>query len=295
MAQLKESVSVNNQTAENQIDPCSLRDSMLDGDREQRDRGSFVDHYPSGDASVHPCEIRDVEGPSPQFGYTRSGQDQDVLRDFTIRLINAQEEERSWVARELHDDLNQRMALLSIRLGQIVEMIHGPSIIRRDLQVVQRDAQEISADIHRLCYKLHPSKLVHLGLGAAIGGLCQEINATGKPAVKFHQEGSLLNLPKDVTLCVFRITQESLQNCAKYSGAKLARVTLVNTGKAVGLSVSDDGCGFELKPEVMERGLGFTSMRERVRVVGGIIAIRSQPARGTSIEVSIPLSGDCFD
>jgi signal transduction histidine kinase len=226
--------------------------------------------------------------------YTSNVQEEDGLRDLTIRLLNAREEERSRVARELHDDLSQRMALLSIRLAQIVPMIEGRSDVRRRLHFVQKDAQEIATDIHRLSYKLHPSKLDYLGLSAAIGGLCQEVNATGKPAVEFHEQGSIADLPKEVTLCVFRIAQEALRNCAKHSGAKLARVTLVNTGKGTRLSVSDNGCGFEIKPETMESGLGFTSMRERLRIVGGTLTVRSQPARGTSIDVSIPLMWSTF-
>jgi signal transduction histidine kinase len=224
-----------------------------------------------------------------------NGQKEDALRDLTTRLINAQDEERSRIARELHDDLSQRMAILSIRLAQIEPMIEGRSDIRKRLHVVLEDAQAIAADIRRLSHRLHPSMLDHLGLNLAVRGLCQEITATGKLTVEFHAQGAFLNLTKDVTLCVFRIAQESLRNCTKYSGAKSVRVTLLNTGKVVRLSVSDDGRGFEIKPETMKLGLGFTSIRERLQIVGGTMTIRSQRDQGTSVEVSIPLNGECFD
>ena len=217
---------------------------------------------------------------------TESKQNENALRDLSGRLINAQEEERRRVARELHDDLNQRMALLSIELEQLGE-IEEPCNLGRRLKSVQNRAKEISADIHRLSYKLHPSKLDHLGLAAAVKSLCLELSAMGLE-VEFQQRHVPENLPKDVTLCFFRIAQEALRNCAKYSGAGSARVTLESTDEEIRLSVSDDGRGFDMESDAMKKGLGFTSMRERVRFVGGKMEVRSKPMDGTVIEVSVP-------
>ena len=131
------------------------------------------------------------------------------------RLIAAQEEERKRVARELHDDLNQRMAVLSIELEQLSQRIEKPVNLRRDVEKLQLQVQEISTDIHRLSYKLHPSKLDHLGLAAAIKSLCDELSfmSSDKLKVYFHQSGVPSELPKDVKLCLFRIAQEVLRNC----------------------------------------------------------------------------------
>jgi signal transduction histidine kinase len=207
------------------------------------------------------------------------------------RLIVAQEKERSRIARELHDDFNQRLALLSIELEQLGQTVHEP-VNHQLLQKLQRDAKELSADVHRLSYSLHPSKLDHLGLVAAVKSLCEEISESSKIKVEFKHDGLLATLPKDVTLCFFRITQESLRNSVKHSGAEAVRVLLVRTRNAVRLSVSDNGCGFDTKSEKMRAGLGFISMRERLHVVGGELHIYSRPRRGTRIEASVPLRPD---
>ena len=219
---------------------------------------------------------------------TKSKQNETALRDLSGRLINAQEEERRRVARELHDDLNQRMALLSIELGQLAE-IKEPSDLGRRLKGVQNQAREISADIHRLSYKLHPSKLDYLGLAPAIKSLCHEFCALGTLEVEFHQRNFPESLPNDVTLCLFRICQEALRNCARHSGAISARVTLGTTKDEICLAVADDGCGFDMESAAMKKGLGFTSMRERLRIVGGKMEVRSQRMHGTVIQVSIPM------
>ena len=219
---------------------------------------------------------------------TESKENETALRNLTGRLINAQEEERRRVARELHDDLNQRMALLSIALGQLTR-ITEPADLGRRLKKVQNQAREISSDIHRLSYKLHPSKLDYLGLAPAVKSLCQEISALGDLEVDFQQTDLPEDLPKDVTLCIFRIAQEALRNCAKHSGAGSAQVTLESCPEGIRLKVSDRGSGFDVESEAMKKGLGFTSMRERLRIVGGKMDVRSQPMHGTVIEVSVPV------
>jgi len=212
-----------------------------------------------------------------------------VPRDISIRLINAQEEERSRIARELHDDVSQKMALLSLELEQLRQLIVGPHDLRKHFRNVQDRVLEISTDIHRLSHKLHPSKLDHLGLAAAVKGLCRDFDAAGRLKVEFHQEGDLAKLQKDVKLCMFRVAQEALRNCVRHSEAGSACIVLVRTGNELRLSISDDGKGFDMRSGAIRRGLGFTSMRERVRIIGGCIAIRSKPGHGTFIEASVPL------
>jgi PAS domain S-box-containing protein len=235
--------------------------------------------------------IREGNEPKTICGFstdiTQNKETEAALTDMSGRLINAQEDERRRVARELHDDLNQRMALLSIELEQLGQM-KGAVDLHARLDQLQNYAQEISADIHRISYKLHPSKLDHLGLAAAVKSLCQELSTKGGIKIEFQQSGFPTNLPPDVTLCLFRIAQEALGNCLKHSGATTARVKLESNAKEMFLSVADDGCGFNAKSKAMTSGLGFTSMRERLRIVGGDIRIDSQAMRGTRVEVSIP-------
>jgi len=221
---------------------------------------------------------------------SRSRQAEAALRDLSGRLINAQEEERSRVARELHDDLSQRMALLSIELEQMADAVSTSAKMRRRFESIQNQAQEISSDIHRLSHSLHPSKLDHLGLAAAIKSLCEQINASGKLRVYLHQQGFTETLPKDITLCLFRIAQETLRNAVKHSQATHVRVIVQMSSEVVRLMVVDDGCGFDMRSPSFAEGLGFVGMRERLRIVGGDLDISSQRAHGTRIEVRIPLN-----
>ncbi|HYV82130.1 MAG TPA: ATP-binding protein [Pyrinomonadaceae bacterium] len=214
---------------------------------------------------------------------------EEALKDVGGRLLAAQEEERRRVARELHDDFNQRLAVLSIELDQLGQKLHKQVPLHRTVQRLQTQAQEIAAELHRLSYKLHPSKLDHLGLAAAVRSLCSELTESKKLKVEFHQSGFPAVLEKDITLCVFRIAQEGLRNCVKHSGAESARVVLTKTRNAVRLVVSDNGCGFNTKTGLMEKGLGFISMKERLHLLGGEINVYSRPLRGTRIEVSVPL------
>ena len=217
---------------------------------------------------------------------------EEALKYLGSRLIAAQEEERKRVARELHDDLNQRMAVLSIELEQLGQKIQKHHSVRKCLDKLQLQAQEISSDIHKLSYQLHPSKLDHLGLAAAVKSLCDELSLvqSGKLRIHFHQSGFPADLPKDTTLCLFRIAQEVLRNCLKHSAAKFAQVVLAKTERAIRLSISDNGCGFDTRSDLMEKGLGFISMQERLRLVGGDMDIYSQPRHGTRVNVSVPLN-----
>lgn len=214
---------------------------------------------------------------------------EEALKDLGGRLIAAQEEERRRVARELHDDFNQRLAVLCIELEQLGNQMDKSQDLRRSVERLQTQAQELAAEIHRLSYKLHPAKLDHLGLAAAIKSLCTELNESEKLNVEFHQTGFPATIKKDITLCIFRIAQESLRNCVKHSQAQSVRVVLTKTRNAIRLLVSDNGCGFNTNSDLMERGLGFISMKERLHLVGGRINVYSKPLRGTRIEVSVPL------
>ncbi|HEY5838775.1 MAG TPA: ATP-binding protein [Pyrinomonadaceae bacterium] len=239
--------------------------------------------------SVTRCGNKTVGVNGFMIDITEQRRIKDVLRDLGSRLIAAQEEERSRVARELHDDLNQRMALLSIELEQLETDRQRQPVLHRHVQRLKQQVEEIAVDIHRLSYRLHPSKLDHLGLAPAVESLCRELSSD-KLTIHSEQNGFPANLSQDITLCLFRIAQEALRNCVKHSQAEIAVVALDNLGDEICLAVSDDGCGFDMESGAMQHGLGFTSMRERLRILNGEIEIRSQPMHGTTIKVSIPLT-----
>jgi signal transduction histidine kinase len=215
---------------------------------------------------------------------------EEILTDLGGRLITAQEEERSRIASELHDDLSQRMAVLSIDIEQLAQLAsNSVPEIGAGLRRVLSGIQEASSDMHRLSYELHPSKLDRLGLPAAALGLCKEISRLQSVQIEctFHDMPDVL--PRDVSLCLYRVIQESLQNIIKHSGAYNATVELYGSPHEIRLRVGDEGVGFNPESAVNKRGLGLISMRERLRLVGGTISIESRPLRGTQINVSVPL------
>jgi PAS domain S-box-containing protein len=221
---------------------------------------------------------------------TESRRAERILRDLTSRLIKAQEEERSRVARELHDDLSQKVALLSIELDYAERHIAKKDDLTPAIQKARTTAEDISEDIHRISHQLHPSRLDHLGLVKAVKAYLQEISILHDLEIDFRSEGFPSNLPKDETLCVFRIIQESLRNVIKHSGAHKAEIVLERLPTELRVTVTDHGCGFDTNSEKLTSGLGLIGMTERLRLVGGQIAIWSAPQKGTRIEVRVPLS-----
>ncbi|MGE5358266.1 MAG: ATP-binding protein [Bacteroidales bacterium] len=216
-----------------------------------------------------------------------------ALRELTGRLLNAQEDERRRIARELHDDLQQRLALLAIELDGIA-LGHAelaPEHIADRARDLWRQANEISTELHNLSHRLHPTRLEALGLLATVQGYCRELSKLGlKVTFKHHAVPTLV--PPDVALCVFRIVQESLQNVMKHSGASEAGVTMSADGQRLELVVSDSGRGFDVTGALNTGGLGLVSMRERLHLVGGTMRIRSVPGRGTDVEFRVPLRAD---
>ena len=222
---------------------------------------------------------------------TRRRQAEEELRNIGGRLIKAHEEERARLGRELHDDLSQQLAALSLELEHLVPQIPGDCNDLSDtVRQLSAKTQKLCTDVHRLSYQLHPFKLDNLGLCGAIECLCAELSSSRKLEITFRQFGFPRVIPPDVTLCVFRITQESLHNVIKHSGASTAHVVVKRLANAVCLQVTDNGRGFNVAVAKKKNRLGLVSIKERLSLVGGEISIRSQPNQGTYINVVIPLS-----
>jgi len=210
------------------------------------------------------------------------------IREVSGRLIRVQEEERSRIARELHDDINQKLVLLSIELEQLSESpLQQPGEIRKQSKALWKRAQELSADIHRISYNLHPSKLDHLGLVAAIRSLCHEVSAHHGLEIELIAADIFGDIPRDVALCLFRVVQEALRNVIRHSGCRTARVELRRRGEDLNLRITDSGSGFEPTSVKTRLGLGIVSMTERLRLIGGELVIRSKPSRGTQVEARV--------
>jgi signal transduction histidine kinase len=212
------------------------------------------------------------------------------IRDLGGRLLGAQEAERARIARELHDDVSQQLALLAIDL----DLMRGESQLQRRRRVDElvqgafNRAQDVAKSVHDLSHRLHPGRL-QIGLVAALSGLERELSAPGLQ-ITFSHEDVPDGLDADVTLCLFRVAQEALHNAHKHSAARHVFVRLRgNDPRRLVLTVTDDGVGFNVDA-AWSNGLGLVSIAERVESVGGRLNIRSVYGEGTFLEVSVPLA-----
>jgi PAS domain S-box-containing protein len=216
---------------------------------------------------------------------------QKELFSLSRHLIQAQEEERRRIALELHDQLGQELALLSIEIEQLNRKApESQAQSAERLQELARHMKEVSSRVQALSHQLHPSQLTHLGLVAASRSLCKEVAQTSGIQIDFSHSDIPDSISQNVSICFYRVLQESLSNMVKHSGAREARVELTGRSGEIQLHVRDSGVGFD--PEVRREtfGLGLISMRERVNLVGGELLIGSQPSGGTQIKACVPSS-----
>ena len=217
----------------------------------------------------------------------------EALQRLSGRVINAQEEERGHIARELHDDIGQRLALIAIDIQLLIQADHQPKAeFWEQLENLRSQVETLSSDVHNLSHQLHPAKLEQLGLVTALKSFCRDIQASGRMSIEFSEKNIPKNVSSEISLCLYRIVQEAIRNVVKHSGVPQASVELTGEPHRICLRVCDSGAGFnaEMVHEKKE-GLGIVSMKERVRLVGGDITIQSQPSQGTRIDVQIPLTG----
>ena len=242
---------------------------------------------PAGDVEMFVGSAHDI---------TEVQETQQRLRDLGARLVAAQESERARIARELHDDVAQRVALLTAKLGSAARARPlSTHLARRALTEAREMLHEITTGIHLLSSELHPPKLTLLGLGAALKGLCDEVASGSGIPVHFMEDGGPISVAADTALCFFRVMQEALQNAVKHSGGRRIEVRLRFDAPQLTLWVADDGTGFE-QASARGAGLGLTTMRERVELIGGRFRIISEPGCGTLVEavarIPLPVAGD---
>lgn len=242
-------------------------------------------------------EIRPWKTPSGIVGgilifaedITQGKQIEEAISTMSRKLIEAQEEERTRIGRELHDDINQRLAMLAIELDQLQD---NPSQFRGRVQELRKQTIEISNDVQALSHELHSSKLEYLGALGAMRSWCKEFGERQGIQIDFKSTEVPTSVPPEIGFCLFRVLQEALHNAAKYSGVKRMEVQLREDSGEIHLLVSDLGRGFDSETAMQGRGLGLTSMQERVRLVNGIIEIQSKPMGGTTVDVRVPLRSE---
>ena len=219
---------------------------------------------------------------------TRRKQMEEALSDLSRKLIESQEQERARIGRELHDDINQRIAMLSLELGQLQE---NPSEVQSRVQELRKQTTELSNDVQALSHDLHSSKLEYLGVVAGMKSWCKEF--AERQRIEFDCKTAVSSaLPPEIGLSLFRVLQEALNNAIKHSGVKRVEVQLREDCGEIHLVISDFGRGFDVEAASQGKGLGLTSMRERVRLVNGTIGIESKPMGGTTIHVRVPLGSE---
>jgi len=212
-----------------------------------------------------------------------------MLASVTGRLIEAQEEERRRIARELHDDIGQRLALLAIGLAQLQQGQPDSSGLPLRVGELQKQTAEIAADIQSLSHELHSSRLQYLGLAVVLSSYCREFGVQQNVEIDFKSHDLPTPLSPGISLCLFRILQEALHNSAKYSGVRQFEARLWGTPEEIHLTVQDLGVGFDVGEAKAGPGLGLVSMQERVKLLGGTLAIESRLQHGTTIHARVPL------
>jgi len=219
---------------------------------------------------------------------TQRKQMEEALSSSGRKLIEAQEQERTRIGRELHDDINQRLAMLALEIEQLQA---NPFEAPTRLQELRERVTEISDDVQALSHELHSSKLEYLGVISGIRSWCKEFGQRQAMEIDFTSDVTSV-VPFDVGVCLFRVLQESLHNVLKHSGVKRVEVQLREVSHEIHLVVADLGRGFDIEAALQSQGLGLTSMQERVRLVSGTSTIQSKPMGGTRIHVCVPLRSE---
>jgi len=215
---------------------------------------------------------------------------QQELRALTAKLISVQEESNKHLARELHDVFSQKLAVLGMEITALEQRVtESPEALGNRLRQIAEQIGGLAKDIHQMSRQLHPAILDDLGLAAALNNECLAFAEQYGIPVEFTAQNVQEPIPEDVSLCLYRVAQESWRNIGKHAGATEVRAALSGGSEEIALVIEDFGDGFDLEEVRGKGGLGLVSMDERVRLVDGTFSIRSEPGRGTRVEVRVPL------
>lgn len=243
---------------------------------------AFVVRSSSGEPQYFVGEVLDI---------TQRKLAEEALSSVNRRLIEAHEQERARIARELHDDINQRLALLAVNLSNLKKDVPASDASRKQrVENVHQAVNELVTDVQALSHRLHSSRLEFLGLAMAANSFCEEFSQQHDVEVVFQYDDISKDLAPEISLCLFRVLQEALQNAVKYSGTRRFEATLESTVNEIHLTVRDEGVGFDPESAVGRHGLGLVSMTERLKLIDGQLSIDSKPDCGTTIHARVPLN-----
>ena len=246
-------------------------------------------------ADVNHSLVQEISGHIQTEGFLRNSEQalatsRQELRDLAARLLTVQEEERRRISRDLHDDINQRLAMLIVQAESLETHLPASAVgCSKELRSIQDRLTELSDDVRHLAYQFHPSILDDLGLPVALQRLIDECAVRSNISISLDVMAAPKAVPQTVSTCLYRIAQECLANIMKHAHASKARVSLASTAEGITLTVQDDGVGFDTQQVIDNpRGLGVVGMAERVRLVHGTVTIDSIPQQGTRLSIHVP-------
>ena len=214
------------------------------------------------------------------------------IQQLAGRLIEAQDAERARIARDLHDDVSQQLAGLSIALSSLkhrMEESHVSEDLQEDLRALHQRTSTLAQNVRHLSHDLHPTVLRHAGLLAALTSYCAELERVHGTALMCSAEGDFASIAPEVALCLYRIAQEALRNVIAHAGASRVDVRLLRTGDIVEITIADDGKGFDVARSLERgKGLGLVSITERARLAGGTVSVVAEPNKGTRVRAQVP-------
>ena len=213
---------------------------------------------------------------------------EDASSKVSQSLIEAHEDERATIVRELRRYVDS-LTVLAISLGRGQNPPASLSTAREIIEKARQQVGDIVSDIWALSHRLYPAKVDYLGLAAAAAGFCKEVSKNRNVTIDVHCEAVPKDLPNDISLCLYRVLQEALQNATKHSGSRSLEVMLKGRPNEIQLTVRDSGLGFDFDEAIKGSGFGLIGMRERLKLVDGELVVESQPHRGTAIHAHVPL------
>ena len=205
-------------------------------------------------------------------------------------LMNSQEKERARVAYELQEELSQNLALFAMRLNEVRRQPSDPEHIKYQIDYLSSEIRNLSLDLNRISHELHPASLRILGLELNLRGLCREFADAYQVEIEFAAEDLISKLSDDVSMCLYRVTEEALENIAEHSRASRANVSIKLENNKIRLTISDNGKGFDLKAARAADSFGLIRIDQRIRALDGVVKVESKPGFGTKIEASVPVS-----
>jgi signal transduction histidine kinase len=218
-------------------------------------------------------------------------QAEEALSSVSYRVIEAEEQERQKIAKELHENIGQRMTLLFLQIERLKRDSPHAADAHSQLDALLKQTSELLTDVKGLAHELYSPRLEYVGIAVVLSSFCRDFGAQKRVEIDFKSDGLHSSVPPDISLCLFRVLQDALHNAVKHSGVRQFDVQLKETSNEIHLTVSDCGVGFNLEAARKAGGLGFNHMQERLKLVKGSLSIDSQPKGGTTIHARVPQFG----